>query len=477
MRKNLIRTLPVFIFLFASLLSPGPLAAESRSQDPPYDWHYPETSIPYGTALEDDTEELGEWTDDATFRETGIFEASYTEDLDAFYTYDPEAEMPEHREACFAIHEEAKPAYQLTQLTVYYRTILSEDEGESFAEETGEALPDVPVVVNKKVVQYIKYFQTGGRKHFVVWLERSESYMNMIKRILREEGLPDDLFYIAFIESGLSVKARSRAKAVGMWQFIKGTAKKYGLRVDWWIDERRDPEKATRAAARYFKDLYGHFGSWYLAAAGYNAGEGRVRRAVRNNGSEDFWELAASKKRAFKQETRDYVPKYLAAMLIAKDPEVYGFPSGDYLDDFDYDTVSISHVTDIRVIADAAEVPVEEIKTLNPELLHWFTPPNYPEYELKLPAGTKEVFEANISKIPPPERVRFLEHKVRRGETLSGIARLYGTEVKPLLYMNDIKNLRAIRPGTIIVVPVRASERKGGKGVADSASMRRDSRG
>ena len=130
MRKNLIRTLPVFIFLFASLLSPGPLAAESRSQDPPYDWHYPETSIPYGTALEDDTEELGEWTDDATFRETGIFEASYTEDLDAFYTYDPEAEMPEHREACFAIHEEAKPAYQLTQLTVYYRTILSEDEGE-----------------------------------------------------------------------------------------------------------------------------------------------------------------------------------------------------------------------------------------------------------------------------------------------------------------------------------------------------------
>ncbi|MBI5233112.1 MAG: lytic transglycosylase domain-containing protein, partial [Deltaproteobacteria bacterium] len=167
---------------------------------------------------------------------------------------------------------------------------------------------DIPVVVNDKVEGFIKYFQTNGKWFFVKWLGRSTRYLPMIKEILDENGLPDDLAYLALIESGFSPYARSQAKAVGMWQFIQWTARVNGLRVDWWIDERRDPEKATRAAARHLNDLYGKFGSWHLAAAGYNGGEGRIRRALRDYPAEDFWTLA-NYKMAMKRETRDYVPK------------------------------------------------------------------------------------------------------------------------------------------------------------------------
>lgn len=332
----------------------------------------------------------------------------------------------------------------------------------------------VPIVVNRKVEQFIKYFQTRGRKYFTTWLGRSPDYMPMVTGILREYGLPDDLFYIAFIESGLNPNSRSRAKAVGMWQFIKGTAKKYGLRVDFWIDERRDPEKSTRAAAKYFRDLYGHFGSWYLAAASYNAGEGRVLKAMRKHRSDDFWEIS-SHRRPLKKETKEYVPKYLAAMMIAKDPASYGFGITQYVEYVNYEKVSVPEATDLRVIAESAGTTVEEIKRLNPELLHWFTPPNYPGYEIKLPRGTKEQFVENFAKIPPPQRIQFLQHKVRRGETISKIAKRYGTSVKPILYLNNISNLRSLRPGTTIIVPVRAGDyaRKGkGKDIADAVNVR-----
>jgi hypothetical protein len=196
---------------------------------------------------------------------------------------------------------------------------------DEIAAEEAEGLPNVPIIVNKNVESFIRYFQTNGRKHFEKWLGRSKDYMVMLQSILKENGVPEDLSYIALIESGLNPTVRSHANAVGMWQFIKGTATRYGLRVDWWIDERMDPEKATHAAAKYFKNLYGMFDSWYLAAASYNAGEGRVSRAIKRHGTEDFWELAALKKRSLHRETREYVPKYLAALTIAKDPESYGF--------------------------------------------------------------------------------------------------------------------------------------------------------
>lgn len=327
-----------------------------------------------------------------------------------------------------------------------------------WSEYTGtDTLPFVPVVMNDNVESFITYYQTSGKPHFKKWLGRTRGYMDMVKSILTEEGVPEDLFYIALIESGLNPNARSRAGAVGMWQFIEGTAKRYGLRVDWWVDERQDPEKATRAAARYLKDLYNQFGSWYLAAAGYNTGEGRVRRAVARHNSTDFWELARNR-RYFGRETRNYVPKYLAAMLIAKDPVRYGFMGMDFSEKVAYDKVAVDQPTDIKVIARAAGTTVEEIKRLNPGLLRWFTPPDYPGFEVKIPSGTKELYAANMEGIPAGKRLVFHRHKVRKGETLRHIARRYGTPLDQIIYLNEIKNPRLIYPGNLIVVPVRARD-------------------
>lgn len=321
------------------------------------------------------------------------------------------------------------------------------------------ALPDVPIVVNKKVDSFITYFQGRGRKYYEKWLGRSGDYMTMLREVLRQNGVPEDLSYIAFIESGLNPTVKSRANAVGMWQFIKGTAKRYGLRVDWWIDERMDPEKATHAAAKYFKNLYDQFGSWYLAAASYNAGEGRVLRAVKKHNTEDFWELA-SRKKPLARETKEYVPKYLAAMLIGKDPANFGFNEQDYSEGLNYDKVRVSEPTDLRVIAEASGTSVEEIKRLNPELLRWFTPPNYPNYEVKIPAGRTEMFVANMSKLPPAKKMAFVTHKVRRGETIAKLAKRYGTSVNPIMYVNDLKGMR-VKPGTTLIIPVSAKNGKG----------------
>ncbi|MBI5492793.1 MAG: transglycosylase SLT domain-containing protein [Deltaproteobacteria bacterium] len=325
------------------------------------------------------------------------------------------------------------------------------------------SIPGVPIVVNKNVESFVRYFQTRGRKYFERWRDRSQNYMTMLRSIMRENGLPEDLSYIAFIESGINPTARSRANAVGMWQFIRGTALKYGLRVDWWIDERMDPEKATYAAAKYFRNLYDQFGSWYLAAAGYNAGEGKVMRAVKKHNSDDFWVLA-NKKKPFRRETKDYVPKYLAALTIAKDPTNYGFEKIEYADSLPYEKAKVPGATDLRVIAEAAGTTVDEIKRLNPELLRWFTPPNYPDYEIKIPAGTSAQFIENMSKIPPAKRIAFLQHKVRKGETVAKIAKRYGTTVSPIMYLNNLKSSKWVKPGTILMVPVRADNVVGKKG-------------
>jgi len=313
----------------------------------------------------------------------------------------------------------------------------------------------VPVVINRSVESFIRYFQTRGRKHFVKWLSRSPEYITTLQTILRENGLPEDIYYIALIESGLNPRAKSHAKAVGMWQFIKGTGKKFGLRIDWWIDERMDPEKATLAAARYFKNLYGEFGSWYLAAAGYNAGEGRVRHAVRKHRTSDFWELATHKK-PLRRETREYVPKYLAAMLIAKDPQGYGFDADEFAapETIICDRVNVPAPTDLHIIAEAAGTTADEIKRLNPELLRWYTPPNYPGYEVKIPAGTRDIFLENFPKIPPQERLVYHMHTVKRGDTLSQIARRYGTDIKAIQRINDLKSVRHLKVGATIAIPV-----------------------
>ncbi len=352
-------------------------------------------------------------------------------------------------QACVVEEAAAGPAADAASIASIWDAYHADADGNGDAAGT-----DIPIVVNKNVESHLRYFQTGGRKYFEKWLDRSKNYMAMLRSILRENGLPEDLSYIAFIESGLNPTVKSRANAVGMWQFIKGTAKIYGLRVDWWIDERMDPEKATLAAAKYFRNLYGQFGSWYLAAAGYNAGEGKVMRVMKRHDSEDFWVLA-SRKRSFKRETKEYVPKFLAALLIGKDPTAYGFeeqPDGALM----YDKAAVRNATDLRVIATAAGTTVEEIKRLNPELLRQFTPPHYPDYEVKIPYGTKERFDDYMSKTPPSKTLAFIPHKVRRGESASKIAKRYGASLEQVLYVNNLRNSKTrLKPKSVVMVPVK----------------------
>ncbi|MEE8185737.1 MAG: LysM peptidoglycan-binding domain-containing protein [Thermodesulfobacteriota bacterium] len=348
-----------------------------------------------------------------------------------------------------------------------------EIEGPLFSEEIegNKIISDVPIVINDRVEYFIRFFQTRGKVFFERWLARSTKYLPMVKDILRENGLPEDLAYLALIESGFNTKAYSRAKASGMWQFMKWTGKRYGLRIDWWIDERRDPEKATWAAAAYLKNLYNEFDSWHLAAAGYNGGEGRIRRALKKHKTDDFW-VIAKKRKALKRETRNYIPKYMAAMLIAKEPEEYGFRDIKYYEPLEYDKIKIQKATDLRVIARACECSVQEIKELNPELRRWFTPPNYPGYEVKIPKGKATIFLANISMIPKQELLRFLKHRVKRGEALYTIARKYGTKIEPIVYLNNIKNARFIREGRLIVIPLRARDR--GRKRAERVTVSKD---
>jgi membrane-bound lytic murein transglycosylase D len=322
------------------------------------------------------------------------------------------------------------------------------------AKKEKEVTFDIPIVINDQVEAFIEYFRTTHRKPFALWLQRSGRYIPMMKEVLKANGLPEDLVYMALIESGFNPKAYSRRRASGPWQFITRTGKRYGLDVDWWIDERRDPEKSTIAAARHLKDLYDQFSCWYLAAAGYNAGAGKIARAIQRYRTEDFWEL--TKHKYLKRETRHYVPKMIAAALIAKEPEKYGFTDIVYDEPFRYDKVQVPDATDLKVIARLCEVDYETIKALNPELKMWCTPPHRPDYEVKIPAGTREKFLQNFSQLDPSERITFRQHQVRKGDTLSTIARRYGIKKEPIMELNDLKSPRQLRTGSSIIIPIPA---------------------
>jgi membrane-bound lytic murein transglycosylase D len=311
---------------------------------------------------------------------------------------------------------------------------------------------DIPIVINAKVEQFIQYFQTTVRNSFSNWLARSEKYIPFMRNHLKENGLPEDLVYMALIESGFNPYAYSRSKASGPWQFIYLTGKRYGLRSNWWIDERRDPEKSTIAAAKYLKDLYDMFECWYLAAAGYNAGEGKIARAMKRYRTEDFWEL--TKYRYLKQETKDYVPQMIAAALIAKDPEKYGFVGIEYQEPLRYDKVKVPEVTDLRLIAHACEATVEEIKELNPELSRWCTPPDFPDYEIKIPFGKKDLFLKNFETLYQGERVRFKIHIAKKGDTFPKIARLYRVDLEPILEINRLNKKSRLSTGMSLLIPL-----------------------
>lgn len=416
---------------------------------------------------------------------------------------------------------------------------------------------DYPITINPAVEKWVDYFTGRGRKHFEKYLERSELFIPYIRPILKQRGLPEDLVYLAMIESGFNNHARSFAKAVGPWQFISATGKRYGLAVNWWIDERRDTHKSTISAAEYLKDLYEMFHSWELAAAAYNAGEGKIAKAIRRYGTADFWSIARQK--YLRPETRDYVPKIIAAALVAKNRTQFGFkpesvpvglgeaiaPDGsvvkleseaaqsnqaaarealesvlrgeDYetaaspdvvdevpvavnegtkenlaTEDEDVEavaggappperdspvanarTISTPHVNkkgelsgeellefevqspaDLLKIARAAGLSYHTVKSLNPELLRWCTPPSLGSYRVKLPASVKERFLTNYNHPSFEKRVRFAAFKIKRGQTLQSVARHFGIRIEPLMDLNGMSAKSMLRAGSIVRIPM-----------------------
>ena len=312
---------------------------------------------------------------------------------------------------------------------------------------------DIPVVVNEDVERWISYFQNNGRKYYAAWLSRSGKYIPMFQRILREHNLPQDLVYLSMIESGFKPVALSHAKAMGPWQFMKGTSRLYGLRTDWWIDERRDPEKSTVAAAEHLRDLYDQFNHWYLAAAGYNAGAGKITRAMQRYSTEDFWEMAQF--RYLRPETKNYVPKLLAAAIIAKQPEAYGFTGIVYEEPIQYSKVHVPESIELRAVAEALEIDPEILSDLNPAILRGVTPPDYPDFELKVPYGMDQRFLDNYAKIKEASASAVVRHVVKRSETLGSIARSYGISVRDIQTMNKMKSTK-LRLGQELIIPAKA---------------------
>lgn len=332
---------------------------------------------------------------------------------------------------------------------------------------------DIPLEMNALVAQYIHFFQGGGRKWFRRWMSRSARYIPLMRPLLEAKGLPRDTVYLAMIESGFNTQAKSWAKAVGPWQFIPGTAKMFKLRDDFWVDERRDPIKATNAAADYLNQLHGNLGHWYLAWAGYNTGGGRVRRMVDTYGTTSFWEL--SEKKGFAQETKHYVPKLIACALVAKHPEAFGFTQDEFNPEspFEFDEVRLIDSVDLEVIAQASGSSLDEIQEFNPELKRWCTPPasEADPYKLRLPRGRKERFAENFAKFAPSERLHFKIHRVQKGDTLSKIAQLYHSAQEAILRMNHLTSARTLKLGNDLVVPVPSAQAiKSGK--ADTALER-----
>ena len=322
-----------------------------------------------------------------------------------------------------------------------------EENLDGYLEETPY---QIPMVLNDSVENHLEYFKTRGRDVFQKWLDRSARYIPAMRSIFREKNLPEDLVYVAMIESGFNPYAVSWARAVGPWQFMPHTGKLYGLRIDWWVDERKDPIKSTYAAAEHLKDLHNLFGSWPLALASYNAGAGKVQRALLRTQSEDFWDLKAS--RYIRRETKNYIPKYMAATIIAKNPEAYGF-SLSPVEPYAFDEVIITESTDLRLIAECAGTTYETVKELNPELKRWVTPPDATRYALRLPVGTGGRFLENYRGIPMERKIRWERHLVKNGETLATIAKQYGTTPETIRDVNGLRRDR-ITPGKHLLVPV-----------------------
>ncbi len=310
---------------------------------------------------------------------------------------------------------------------------------------------------HRLIDKWITYFKTRGREYMQTYLGRSSRYMPLMKKVLKKHQLPEDLVYVAMIESGFSPQARSYANAVGYWQFIEGTAKRYGLKVNSYVDERRDPVLSTDAAARYFKDLYGIFGSWDLALASYNAGEYRINRAVMRHYTRDFWYLAA--KRSFPRETINYVPKFVAAVRISKNPEKYGFRSVSYQPALEYEDFTLTHPISLKKLATRLSISYQEVQKLNPRYRGEYVP--FEEKaggtKIRIPKGTTQALKTVIAqcemKRPLYAHFDYFWYRVRRGDNLYRLARRNKTTISTIRRMNKMTTKTILRAGRKIKLP------------------------
>jgi len=316
------------------------------------------------------------------------------------------------------------------------------------AAEAGEAY-DFPIDLNDKVATWVHLFTTSRKGFMEGALSRGTQYLPMVRQVFAEEGLPMDLAYLALIESGFKNAAKSRAAAVGMWQFIRATGKSYGLDNNAWIDERQDPVESTRAAARYLKRIYESRGDWYLAMAGYNCGPGKVDKAVAALGTKNYWDLCRSK--YMPPDTRHYVPQILAAILVGRNPEKYGL-TVNQMTPFAFEKVEVDRMTSLRAIAKFAQADVERLKELNPELLRGSTPPG--RHTLKVPPGTGITVARALSRIPENQRLDFIPYVIRKGDTLVKVAARFKVTPEDLLEFNELK-AKQFHKGLKILVPPR----------------------
>lgn len=309
---------------------------------------------------------------------------------------------------------------------------------------------DLPLMMTDQVAGYISYFSNRGRGTFERAFARSGRYRAMMLPILKQEGVPQDLVYLAQAESGFHPLAVSRAGARGIWQFMGSRARGYGLQRNLWIDDRQDPVKSTRAAAQHLKDLYAEFGDWYLAMAAYNSGPGTVQAAVKRTGYADFWELY--RRNVLPKETRNYVPIILAVTIMTKNLSQYGFDDVSLDEPLTFDTVTIDYPVDLRLVAECVDATTTELQDLNPSLLRYSTPKEG-KFELHLPAGTKDHYQTEIASIPVDMRLWWRFHRVQPGDTVASLSRTYRVTTKSIISANQLDGAD-LEAGSRIIIPL-----------------------
>ena len=331
---------------------------------------------------------------------------------------------------------------------------VTEEERRIAEQAVREEVNDIAVDLNDSVLSCIKLYQGRLREWFTEALARGGRYLPYIRATFAQEGIPQDLAYVALVESAFKTGALSRAKAKGVWQFMPATGKIYGLKQDWWVDERSNPEKATRAAAKFLKELHQMFGDWNLALASYNAGPGKISRGMARYGATDYWTLRRT--RALPRETKNYVPMIHAAIVVAKAPDKYGF-SVEQETALEFETVPLQTAVDLRTVSECAGTTLENVRLLNPELRRLATPANR-TFQLNVPSGKGEALRECLDRIPPEQRVRFRMHVVARGQTLASIARRYGVRPSDVAEANSLSTGQRLARNTELIIPIPATQ-------------------